>query len=83
MQHRPRQFNGAGSAVFREARHRGAPRIAFAQKLRGLIKGFARGIIKRLPEKLIVPEGRHLHKLRVASGNEKRQKRKLRFFGAQ
>ena len=66
MQHGPRQLHRAGPPLVSQPRDGRPARITFPQKLRRLIKRFARRIVQGFTQEFVFAERRHLHKLRVA-----------------
>ena len=45
--------------------------------MRSLVEGFARGIVLRVPEQLVVADAAHAHELRMAARDQQGEERKL------
>src|SRR6185436_19872690 len=75
VKHRPRQADASRDSGVGEARQRRTAGVTEAEELRGLVKGFARGIVLRFSEESVAADSLDSHELGVAAGHEQRNER--------
>jgi hypothetical protein len=67
VQHGARQGKPVRVAAFRQFRHGRAARVAQAEELRGLVEGFAGGIVQGFAEQCVATDAIDAHDLGVAA----------------
>ena len=79
--HRPRQREARGIAARRLLLDLRPARIAETEQLRGLVEGFADGVVERGAEPHVIADAAHGDDLGVAAGGEEQAIRKRRGVG--